>query len=131
MRVNKFNASWQLCRVQAKKIKNVDEKISLVREYLNNNKNIYDKQRVENWAKTTMLAFNQDDVKSKFKEMLRDINCDDYSNVDNDSTLRDLSKKEITLIYNDLKQRKYNFQFNKVPQDHIIFMDKLKEIIDE
>ena len=40
-----------------KRLKNVNEKIKFVMDYLERNKNIYDKNRIENWLKTTRMAY--------------------------------------------------------------------------
>ncbi|MFA7127910.1 MAG: hypothetical protein WC136_01935 [Sphaerochaeta sp.] len=130
MKVNKFNPLWQIARLRAKEIKNVNEKIKFIMEYLERNKNIYDKNRVENWLKTTRMAYKATPLNQlKFDKALTKIPQMQFDFNDNNSQITDLSLKDAKDVLRDLKKRKYNFQFNKAPQDHIEFVAKLEEYI--
>jgi hypothetical protein len=130
MKVNKFNPLWQIARLRAKEIKNVNEKIKFIMEYLERNKNIYDKNRVENWLKTTRMAYKATPLNQlKFDKALTKIPQMQFDFNDNNSQITDLSLKDAKDVLRDLKKRKYNFPFNKAPQDHIEFVAKLEEYI--
>ena len=66
MKSNKFNASWQLARVQAKKIKDVFLKVEHVMLYFTKNTNIHDQDRVLNWLATTAMAYRDSATKEIF-----------------------------------------------------------------
>ena len=57
MRSNKFNIHWQIVRVKARSIKDVDAKVDFVMDFLNSNKNVHNKDRVSNWLKMTSYAY--------------------------------------------------------------------------
>ena len=129
MKSNKFNASWQLARVQAKKIKDVSLKVEHVMLYFTKNTNIHDQDRVLNWLATTAMAYRDSATKEIFSQaanFVRSIECDSY---DNTSTVQNLSINDIKLVHKDLASRKYGFQFKKVPQAHIDFVIELEGII--
>lgn len=126
MKVNKFNANWQLVRVKVKNISNIKEKIDIVKNYLDSNKNIYDKERVLNWTKTIKMSYKDDFKKMLLDDFINYINTLNYTIEDNKSSLKDLTLDDINLIYNDLRKRKYNFQFKKIPKAHIDFIIEIE-----
>lgn len=126
MKSNKFNASWQLARVQAKNIKDVDKKIEFIMNYYNENMTAQDKMRVLNWLKMTKVAYTGD-IRDKFDDPIELVQILKTTVNDNDTTLDDLTYKEVELIYKDLSKRKYGFQFKSVPKAHIEFMEQLEQ----
>jgi hypothetical protein len=129
MKSNKFNASWQLARVQAKSIKDVDAKIWHVLRHFDENKNEHDKDRVLNWLNTTAIAYKDVEIKEKFNFAKSLVNSAAVVDEDNKCVLSDISRDDILLIRKDLSKRKYNFQFKKTPQAHINFMEMIEEIL--
>jgi len=127
-RINKFNPIWQLNRVQAKKIKNVKDKVDFIIEYYNKYYTISDKERVLNWLNMTKLGYNGIHKKNRifFDEAILELNKSNPTKFDNFSKIEDLSDDEKKMILKDLSARKYDFRMNsKVPKDHIEFVNKL------
>jgi len=51
-----------------------------------------------------------------------------YSSLtDNDNDLSRIETADLELVYNDLVKRKYQFQFQRTPVDHILFVNKLRD----
>ena len=123
MRSNKFNIHWQIVRVKARSIKDVDAKVDFVMDFLNSNKNVHNKDRVSNWLKMTSYA-NKDrsafDVEINGDFILEDLD-NDLSKVDLDN---------LKLVFKDLSKRKYGFQYKSVPLAHTEFMIELKKELD-
>jgi len=129
MKCNKFNAAWQLARVNAKGIKDVDEKIITVLRHFDSTYTKQDKCRVLNWLRMTKLAYKDQQIKDKFDFAIESMQMTSPDKDDNGSMLDDLNSRELETIYKDLKSRKYNFQFKKVPVAHTAFMQELEEAI--
>tara|TARA_R110000824_G_scaffold1445_3_gene7292 strand:- start:3867 stop:4271 length:405 start_codon:yes stop_codon:yes gene_type:complete len=132
-RVNKFNIHWQLVRVNARAVKNVEDKIRFVINFLYENQNIHNYGRVYNWLKMTRLGYKELDRKL-FDNALEEIvsarhGYEFASEEDNDNDLSRVSKEDLLKVYKDLSKRKYNFQYKSVPVEHVKFMDKLKEYL--
>jgi len=133
MKVNKFNIHWQIVRARAKDIKDVSTKIHYVMVFLKNNANIYNYERVMNWLVMTALAYG-DDKKVLFAaevKYLKDYKSNYSSDVDSDNDLSVVSDADLMKVYNDLKKRKYGFQFKTVPKDHVAFMNDLESEIEK
>lgn len=126
-RVNKFNIKWQIARVNARDIKDVDDKIDHVMKFLDSNKNVHNYGRVHNWVKMTGVAYKGDDRK-KFEDTLDSMekNKEKYSSTDdNDGDLKKVSTEDLRKVHKDLSKRKYGFQYKTVPKAHTDFMNQL------
>jgi len=127
--INKFNPIWQLNRVEAKKIKNVKDKVNFIIEYYNKYYTISDKARVLNWLNMTKLGYNGIHKKNRifFEEAYEELKKTNPSKFENNYKIDDLSKDQKKIIIKDLEKRKYNFRMGgKIPKDHIIFVEKLQ-----
>lgn len=132
MRVDKFNISWQIVRAKARNIKNVDDKINYIVNFLNKEKNIHNFGRVINWLKMTALGYKGVDRK-KFDEKIALLlnKQEHYTSLDDSSNDFDkVSKDDLELVYKDLSTRKYGFQYKSVPKAHVEFMSNLKAALD-
>lgn len=123
---NKFVYDWQLVRVKAKSIKDVDKKVDFVLDFLDSNPTNNNYDRVKNWLSMTKLAY---DNKKPFDDALTYIATKKYTDKSDDLDLDDKPIENLKLILKDLKKRKYGFQFNKIPKDHIDFVNKLEKAI--
>lgn len=134
-KTNKFNIYWQIVRTNAKNIKNIDDKIEYIKKFLISQPNIYNYDRVYNWVKTTQMAYKDNDIKNKFNEFIKYLenNKDLFFKNMNDTSndLSDISTSDLIKVYTDLKKRKYNFQFNKTPVDHISFIGEIEKELDK
>lgn len=133
MRVNKFNTSWQLIRVQARKIKEPSQKIAYVLSYLNKYPDIHTYTRVRNWMNMTQLWYPQV-TRVIFKRQLEvlDKRKEDwlYTEEDTAPTRFNLfTKEQLLLIYKDLSKRKYGFQMKEIPKTHKEYMQGLEKYL--
>lgn len=126
MKVNKFNIYWQIVRVKARDIKDVDEKINFVVEFLEQKPNTHNLERVRNWLKMTSLGYTGANRK-KFEKVLEALDGESYSSKDLPNDLTKIRTADLQLVHKDLSKRKYGFQFNKTPQAHIDFMEALEK----
>jgi len=132
MKVNKFNMSWQLVRTKAKDIKDVDEKIDYVLNFLRSEGFYKNYVRVRNWLHTTKMAYK--DQREQFTSAMNliDEQKNEFNKVgDSDNNFNNFTKEDILLVLKDLQKRKYNFQFNKVPQDHISFVRGIENYLNK
>ena len=130
---NKFNIHWQIVRANARDLKDVDDKISYVMEFLNKNKNIHNYGRVHNWLKMTSVAY-KGEKREKFVAVLDNVedSKDKYaSKEDMSNDLNSVPKEDLEKVYKDLSKRKYGFQYKSVPKAHTEFLNKLEEVIDK
>lgn len=128
--MTKFNPAWQLTRLKARKVKDVDQKINLVLQYYKMNQTKADLSRVLNWLRTTSMAYKSSPLQQqKFNKAMNSIVKDAPVKYDNESKLTDLSKQDAQELLKDLKTRKYNFQFKSTPADHIKFVNELEQYI--
>lgn len=134
MAVNKFSIGWQLTRVQAKKFKDPDEKISHVLKFLKTNPTQENHGRVLNWMRMTGLGY-KDDVRAKFNK-----HADHLANTKDKYTSREktgsdnlsgVSDKDLEAVHKDLKNRKYGFQFKSTPKAHTEYVKKLGSEIEK
>ena len=127
-RTNKFSIAWQIVRTNAKDQKDPDKKIQYVLDFLTQNPSRENYDRVLNWVKMTGVAY-KDGIRKKFEDTTAKLinTKDEYQGTDNENDLSKISTAELTKVYNDLKKRKYGFQFKSVPKDHVEFMKALED----
>lgn len=132
MKVNKFNLNWQLVRLNAKSIKDPSQKVNMVLDFLNKNANPYNFERVLNWLKMTAIAYpNKRGIfNDAIHKILKDKEIYKKQTIDNDIDMNTVPLETLKALYKDLQSRKYAFQFNKVPRDHVAFAIKLKNSIE-
>ena len=132
-KTDKFNIHWQIVRTKARTIKNVNDKIDYVLDFLNKHPNRHNYGRILNWIKMTGVAYpNGSEQQQAFTDALVQLedNKDNYmSENDNINDLTDISTDDLKLVLNDLKKRKYGFQYKSVPKAHIEFVNKLEQEI--
>lgn len=129
VRTNKFNIKWQIVRTDARDIKDPGKKLSFVLNFLKQNPNKQNYDRVLNWVKMTGVAYKGDD-RAKFEKEYDDLKTksDDYDREESDDNdLSKISTSELKKVYNDLSKRKYGFQYKSVPKDHTQFMAALEK----
>ena len=132
MRINKFNIGWQIVRVQARSIKNIDKKIEHVMTFLNKNKNVHNYGRVLNWMKMTGVAYKDEDRLIFLDEIdYLVLNAAKYNrSADSPNDLTAVSDADLLMVYKDLSKRKYGFQFKSTPKAHTEFMTALEREIE-
>jgi hypothetical protein len=130
-RVNKFNIRWQIIRTNAKKYKNVDQKIDYVLGFLRmyNSKENY--ARVKNWLTMTAMGYREQSIKILFSQSKELIETIEYDKEDEKNDFSIFSIEDLIYVHKDLTKRKYGFQYSKVPVSHINFMRELTEYLDD
>jgi hypothetical protein len=133
--VNKFNTEWQDARTDAKKIKDVDDKIAFVKKFINDSPTKANLGRVLNWARMTKLGYSTSPEKqSKFDDFIDYLqnNEEKYSGEDKDVDLYDISEERFKKIYKDLINRRNDFQHGgKRPETMIAYLAKMKSVAKE
>lgn len=133
--MNKFNIHWQIVRVNARDLKDVGEKIDYVKQFIVKHPNIFNFDRVMNWAKMTKIAYPKNSLQqSLFSNFIHELEqyqeeYEDPNDMDNDLTK--VSTENLKMVYSDLKKRKYGFQFKNAPKDHIMFMKDLEDELNQ
>ena len=128
-KVNKFNIHWQIVRTKARRIKDATQKIEFVMDFLKSHANQYNYERVLNWLKMTSVAYPEgSEQREAFKTAIQNLpSKESLSGIDDNNDLTKIPTEDLQLVLNDLKTRKYNFQFNRIPKDHIEFVNRLEQ----
>lgn len=126
-KTNKFNIHWQIIRTNAKGIKNPDEKLKYVLNFLEKNRSPENFDRILNWIKMTAVAY-KDNIRKTYEDTALRLSHKrgEYNQPDNDNDLSKVSTSDLLNVYKDLMKRKYGFQFKSVPKDHIEFIKSLE-----
>ena len=124
--INKFNISWQLVRVKARKIKDVENKIDFVLDFLKKNNSKENFGRIVNWLKMARLGYKDMNKRQLFIDALNLIGKNKYDARDNVNDLSLIISDDLLMVYKDLSKRKYGFQYKSIPKSHIEFVTKLK-----
>ena len=66
-KVYKYNIDWQVTRVKAKDIKDIDDKLEYISSFYKKHKNKENQERIINWAKGLKIAYPKSkiDIHSK------------------------------------------------------------------
>jgi hypothetical protein len=134
--VNKFNTEWQVTREEAKKIKDVDKKISHVKSFLISNPSAANFGRVANWTRMTKLGYKNASPESaqKFEHFLDylELNKSKFAEEDKDVDLMDLPEAKFIAVYKDLVHRKNDFQHGgKRPVSMSQYLAKMVQVAKE
>ena len=60
MRSNKWNINWQVARVRAKKIKDVQGRVEFMQEWLNLHNHYENVDRIKNWYRMCIMSSRGD-----------------------------------------------------------------------
>ena len=128
MSVNKFSMPWQLTRVQAREMKEPDEKISHVLGFLKKHPTKENHGRVLNWMRMTGLGY-KGPVRAMFNKHADHLAStkDKYTKGEQSGSedLSHISDSDLEKVHKDLKNRKYGFQFKSTPKAHTEYVNKL------
>lgn len=126
---SKFNINWQIARVKARDIKDPQEKIAFVLDFLNKEANAHNYGRVLNWLKMTRLGYKE---RNLFDEAIASLKQGKkkYASVeDKETPLAEVPTADLRAVHADLLTRKYDFQFKSIPKAHTEFMRSLEKEI--
>ena len=130
MTTDRFNIDWQVARVNARSIKDIDTKIDYVFDFLTkhgSSKHNYD--RVKNWLNMSRLGYKNEAVREIFEDAratLEDMAILFNEDVDTANDFAAYDDTTLLAVWEDLSKRKYNFQFKgRMPETHVIFMHSL------
>lgn len=131
---NKFNTAWQLVRVDARAIKDPILKLATVAEFLQKNPNFANYERVLNWIQMTGVAY-KGDTRALYEKAAESLKAMRHAYVGVEESEADdfarFARTDLERIYKDLQSRKYGFQFNKVPKQHVEYVVRLKAYLDQ
>lgn len=118
MKSNKFNLDWQITRVRAKLSKKYEDKISIVKNYIETNTTVEALDRVINWVNSFLGDSKYVCEIVMFKEFLNTLNYkqneiefNDFSKYDNDikyKLLIDLLKRNKKWLQNGYRHSQQN-----------------------
>lgn len=128
MKHGKFNISWQIVRVQARRHKNVADKIDLILDYMNTSPSECKLKRVVNWLQMTSYAYADNATKDMFNSAISRVYAIELSGCScvYDSMLDCVDIADIQAVMKDLSKRKYGFMMNRTPAAHISFVHMLE-----
>lgn len=134
-KVNKFDINWQIVRTKARSIKDVGEKLEYVLSFLRKSPTFNNYGRVLNWVKMTGVAYPKgSEQRQSFVDAQNDLeeNREIYSDMTDDGNdFSNIELSDLKLVLNDLKKRKYGFQYKTVPKAHTEFVKALEDAISE
>jgi len=130
-----WNISWQVARVRAKRIKDVQEKVDFMHDWLFEF-NAYDNiSRIKNWLRMSIMSASNDN-KIIYREALdgwlyEAERCDPTAFLEDVSNeTNDFSKEQLQMVLDDLEKRTYTFQYKgKRPKGHVKFVERLTAAI--
>lgn len=130
--INKYNIHWQIIRGNARKQKGAKAKVDFVMYWFRENATELNKARVKNWLIMSEMGFKDYASKRYYQKALIEIENMICSPVlDEDNNFQNIDDKNLMMVWKDLKKRKWNFQFNKAPSSHILFMGVLEMELSE
>ena len=119
---SKWNIDWQLVRVQARSLKNWNEKKTFILNWYRDNPSSQNYSRVMNWVRMTCMGYkiSPNDTITELKTI------EVQSGLSDTTTMKHVSIEDLQKVLKDLTKRKYNFQFKgQTPQGHIDFVETL------
>jgi len=133
MRSNKWNISWQVARVRAKKIKDVQERVEFMQEWLNQHNHYENVDRIKNWYRMCIMSSGGDRraVYQKAYDQLADyVRTHEFIKEDMRDELDDFEKWQLRDVLNDVDARRYDFQYRgKQPPGHKQFVQRLENVL--
>tara|TARA_R110002020_G_scaffold255662_2_gene469412 strand:- start:2335 stop:2739 length:405 start_codon:yes stop_codon:yes gene_type:complete len=124
--INKYQVDWQIIRVKARKEKGAKNKVSIVMDWLSNNTHENNYERVKNWLNMSRMGYRNEESKLYYTKALQGIEVISYTIGEENNDLSRISDNDLLMIYKDLGNRKWGFQYAKAPISHIDFMDQLE-----
>ena len=126
-----WNISWQVARVKAKRMKDVQEKVDFMHDWLFEF-NAYDNiNRIKNWLRMSIMsASNSNKIiyREALDGWLHEAEHEIYYVLEDVSDeTNDFSKEQLQMVLDDLEKRTYTFQYKgKRPKEHVKFVERLE-----
>lgn len=118
---------WQIIRVKARKEKGAKNKVDLVMNWLEGNMHKNNRARVKNWLFMSRMGYKDQLSKVYYTIALEHLEVAQWEVGPEDNSFSKIDDYDLLLIYKDLKNRKWGFQFKDAPQSHIKFMERLED----
>lgn len=133
MKSNKYILKWQITRVLAKKTKNIDTKIFIIKKYFRTYPCADDKDRVLNWIQGTILGYKDPIIKSKLQEFQTYIEETQVLSLEFlDSNFGDYNTKTLIELVKDLYKRNEKWTSKGyIHKAQIEFLTKLYNFLEE
>lgn len=122
--VNKYWTEWQIIRVKARAIKDSKAKVDFVLDWFESKKSYQNLERVKNWVKMTSYAYDDRDYFNTALIKLNNLKFDKV--LDENDNFDEFELDDLIMVFNDLKKRKYGFQYKNVPKSHTEYMISLE-----
>ena len=126
---NKWDIQWQITRVNARLVKDYDDKFEFVIEWFKDNPTETYYKNVKNWIRMTSMGYKKspDIWLNDIEEYVTENGLMSDSRY-TPQTLSQTPDFLLERVYKDLSKRKYNFQFKgRIPKGHIEFVESLEE----
>ena len=107
-------------------IKDVENKIDFVLDFLKKKNSKENFGRIVNWLKMARLGYRDMNKRQLFMDALNLIGKNKYDAKDNVNDLSLIVYDDLLMVYKDLSKRKYGFQYKSAPKSHIEFVTKLE-----
>lgn len=134
---NKFDIHWQYVRVLAKNFKKLSailgqfpDELVMVKKFFENSPNEENRKRIDNWIRMKIVAVSgtKRDECEDFLKYIENFQIDrPVSNL----PLDEFRRHDIEYVLQDLSKRKYAFQYNKTPQAHVDFVQRMQDILNK
>jgi|TARA_B110000285_G_scaffold193566_1_gene222666 hypothetical protein len=120
---DKWDIDWQVVRVNARLIKDYDDKFNYVIDWFKDHPSKNNYGNVKNWIKMTCMGYKKDP--KNWIQIIDEVNILSFQKM---SLLSEVNTEDLQRVLNDLSKRKYNFQFKgRVPKGHIEFVSALED----
>ncbi len=130
MRSNKWNISWQVARVRAKKIKDIQMRVDFMHEWLLIHNYRVNIDRIANWLRMSMMSANYESTIIYKKALYKLLEVRDLEEGDLPNDVKAYARDPIIEdVLKDLEQRTYSFQFKKLPPGHYEFIKRIKDVL--
>ena len=128
LRANKFNIHWQVVRVKARGIRDLKARIYYVAGFLVRWPNTHNYDRVHNWLRMTALGF-RGEKRALFQRAANHLQRQRLGFSDErdmDNGLAPIPTGDLKIVFEDLRRRRYRFQFRRPPAAHGRFVQRLE-----
>jgi hypothetical protein len=133
MRSNKWNINWQVARVKAKQIKDIQERVNFIQEWLSQFNHYHNIDRIRNWLRMSIMSANRDSkqiYQNALDKLFVSESCGQFEYKDMKDEMNEFSSDQLQMVLNDLEKRTYTFQYKgKCPPKHIAFVERLQDAL--
>jgi hypothetical protein len=133
MKSEKYILRWQIARIQAKKVKNIDTKIFIIKKYFRTYPSLNDKDRVLNWIDGSIIGYKDITSKRKLGDFKIQIENTEVLPIDfSDSHFAEYNEKTLIELVKDLYKRNKKWaDKGYIHKSQVEFLTKLYNFLEE